>query len=205
MKKIIKEYDGYTAKEIFEQFPEAFENIKQGYLEAFHTPEWFSFDVMQDLEIMFPNSDFNLNYSLSSCQGDGFNIEGECNLYDFINVWNATEKEKRTMIFYVNRCSTTKYSFYKNRRSSYSCKDFDRKYIDDDINELVEDLKMWDIRGIKTDLISRFYNDLINHFAQLDKEYEKHGYNYFYEAENEEIFENCDANYYYFTKEGELI
>ena len=161
MKKIIKEYDGYTAKEIYEQFPEAFDKIKQFYLDNFCTPEFFSFDVLQDLEIMFPNSELKLNYSLSSCQGDGFSIEGECNLYDFVNVWNATEKEKRTIIFYIDRCSTTNYSFFKNRYYSYSCKNLDRKYIDDDINELVEDLQMWDIRGIKTDLISRFYNDLI--------------------------------------------
>ena len=204
--KIFKyEIEGYTASEILEQFPEAFDKIKQFYLDNFCTPEFFSFDVLQDLEIMFPNSDFNLNYSLSNCQGDGFNIEGDCNLYDFVNVWNATEKEKRTMIFYIDRCGTTSYSFYKNRHYSYSCKDLDRKYIDDDINELVEDLKMWDIRGIKTDLISRFYNDLINHFAQLDKQYEKLGYNFFYEADNSDVIETCEANNYYFTKEGKLI
>ena len=197
--------EGYTAEEIYEQFPKAFDKIKQFYLDNFCTPEFFSFDVLQDLEIMFPNSDFNLNYSLSYCQGDGFNIEGECNLYDFINVWNATEKEKRTMIFYIDRCSTTNYSFYKNNHYSYSCKSLDKKYIDDDINELVEDLQMWDIRGIKTDLISRFYNDLVNHFAQLDKEYEETGYNFFYEADNSDIIEICEANDYYFTEEGELI
>jgi hypothetical protein len=205
MKTFTAVIEGYTAKEIYEQFPEAFENIKQGYLEAFRTPDYFSELCTEPLKADFPNSDFFVNFLLCSCQGDGVNIEGDCNLYDFVNVWNATEKEKRTMIFYIDRCSTTNYSFYKNRRYSYSCKDLDRKYIDDDINELVEDLQMWDIRGIKTDLISRFYNDLINYFAQLDKEYEENGYNYFYEAENEEIFVNCDANYYYFTKEGGLI
>ena len=205
--KIFKyEIEGYTAQEIYEQFPEAFNNVKQFYFDAFRESRFFSYIVEDELKIMFPDSELTINYSLSYCQGDGFNIEGEINLYDFINVWNATEKEKRAINFYLDTyVAETRYTFEANRHYGYSCKFIDRKYIDDVINEFITDCEYWFASGIKKDLISRFFNDLISHFEELDKHYKEFGYGFFYEAENDEIFEDCDTNDYYFTKEGKLI
>ena len=144
---------GYSYNELSEEAKEA---VKQWYLDDPIRNDIFSESVESMLSEDFPRSKLNVNYSLSYRQGDGLNIHGTINLYDFLEKWEISEKSRRTMNFYIDNSLNT-YTFEKNNRYCYSCKFIDRKYIDDTISEFTEELNHNSIRGIKNDIIKAFF------------------------------------------------
>lgn len=193
---------GYEYSELNE---EAKETAKKWYLNNDSDRTDFLYeDIVTYLKETFENSDLDVCFSLGYCQGDGLNIYGTLNLYDFLEVWEAGEKEKRTLKYYIDT-SLNHYIFEKNNRYCYSCKFIDRKYIDDFINEFSNELFYQSIKNINSALIEKFFNDIIDYFEKLDGEYEKSGYEYLYNIDDEEMEYICEANDYYFTKEGLFI
>lgn len=116
----------------------------------------------------------------------------------------AKEKVKRAIRYYINN-SKNEYTFDKNNHYCYSCKFIDKKYIDNDIAEFIDYLNYCSIRDINEELITRFFNDMIDYFQELDEKWEKAGYEYFYEIDDESIIEWAEANGYYFDEDGEII
>lgn len=198
MRTITKSFKVYNYNELSE---EAKEKVKEWYLNDDLRVDLFYENLENQLGENYKRSNLEVIFSLSNCQGDGLNIEGKINLYDFAEKWKADEKSKRTIEHYINN-SFYEYTFESNRLYCYSCKFIDRKYLDDTITEFIEELKYNCIRGIKTDIIKKFFNDMIDHFEELDKEWEKAGYKYFYNAEESEIAECCEANNYEFLEDG---
>lgn len=193
---------GYTYSELTDA---AKEKVKQWYLYDLDIHnEIFHDDIKQFLYEEFPKSDLKVCYSLSSCQGDGLNIYGKLKLYDFVDKWNVSTKEKSTIIFYINN-SIRDYTFETNLHYCYSCKFIDRKYINDSISEFIEELQYQCLKNINVQLIKQFFNDLIDYFEKLDKKLENDGYDYLYNVDDDEIIEFCEINDYYFTKEGTFI
>jgi hypothetical protein len=198
MKTITKTYNIYKYEELSEK---AKEKVKEWYLNDDIRPVIFKEDIENILSERFKNSDLKVYFSLAYCQGDGLNIEGRLNLDDFVDFWNASEKEKRTIKKYIAN-SIYYYDFYKNNRYCYSCKFLDKKYIDDAIDEFIEELKYQCFKNIKEDIIKNFFNDMIDYFEELDREYENAGYKYFYEIDEEELEETCNINEWYFDING---
>lgn len=198
MKTITKTYKLYNYEELTEK---AKENVRKWYIDDDLRPEIYQDSILEDLQYYFKNSDFKVYFSLGYCQGDGLNIEGKLYLYDFIEVWTASEKEKRTIKKYIDN-SLQYYAFRKNKNYCYSCKFIDRKYIDDTINEFIEELKYLQFKNIKKDVIEKFFNDIINYFEDLDNYYKKEGYKYLYEPDEDEIIESCACNEWYFFIDG---
>lgn len=198
MKTITKTYNLYNYEELTEK---AKENARKWYIDDPLKPDIFSDIIIENLKNDFCNSDLKVYFSLNYCQGDGLNIEGKLYLYDFIEVWKASEKEKRTIKKYIDN-SLQYYAFEKNDRYCYSCKFIDRKYIDDTIEEFIEELQRLQFKNIKKDIIKRFFNDIIDYFENLDNYYEEEGYKYFYEPDEEEIIETCSINEWYFDING---
>ena len=201
MKTFTKITIGYTYNELSES---AKEKVKQWYLDDPTRNDMLYEDIMLYLYDNFKLSELKAMYSLGYCQGDGLNIYGNLNLYDFLDIWQASPKEKRTIEFYIDR-AFYQYTFVKDNRYCYSCKFIDRNYIDDKIDEFITELQDNQISNIKKPLISQFFNDMIYYFETLDAEFEHDGYNYLYNCDDEEIEEACEANEWYFTEKGEFI
>lgn len=191
----------YTYSELSE---EAKENVKQWYLDDEMRAYFFHDDIVEELKMFFPYSSLRVDFSLSYCQGDGLNIWGDLNLFDFIDKWEATEKEKARMTLYLEN-SNNIFTFHKNNHYSYSCKFIDKKYIDEYITEKTEELKDNGISRINTDTIQKFYRDMLDYFEDLDKQFEKDGYKYFYEVSDEELADYCEANEYEFDIDGNIM
>ena len=192
---------GYSCNELSES---AKEKVKQWYLNDETRNDIFHDDIMLYLHDNFKLSELKVMYSLGYCQGDGLNIYGKLNLYDFLDMWQASEKEKRTIKFYIDN-SIYYYDFKENNIYCYSCKFIDRKYIDDTVEEFIEELQYNQISNIKKPLISHFFNDMIDYFESLDAEFEDNGYNFLYNCDDEEVEYFCAANDYYFTESGDVI
>lgn len=179
---------------------EAKARAKSDYLDDYTRTEDF-YEMQRDsLASLFPHSGLDLQFSLASCQGDGANIYGKFALIDFLPLWEASEKEKRTIAFYINESIDT-YKFSENNRYCYSCKFLDKKYIDDFIDEFVEELK---IKNIKIDIIQRFFNDLLDYFDNLDKTIERQGYDYLYNIDDDEFSDICVWNDWEFLEDGTI-
>ena len=177
---------------------EAKARAKSDYLNEDIRVEDFYETQKENLSYLFPHSVLDLQFSLASCQGDGANIYGTFALIDFLPLWNASEKEKRTIAFYIDE-SIDKYKFIENNRYCYSCKFMDKKYINGFIDEFVEELK---IKNIKKDIIEKFFNDLLEYFDKLDATIERQGYDYLYNIADDEFSDLCDANDWTFLEDG---
>ena len=191
---------------------EAKERVKQWYLDG-QEPYIFTDDCKMDLYNLFGKNDLNVQYSLSCCQGDGFNIYGKIDaesifkclenhnggtqLVKFENV--LTDKEKKTILHYANECG--KIELPMNNRYCYCI----ASHIDiaDDWEYQLENYSRY--ANINKEALTKFEELVKNIFTTLCKTYEEWGYEYFYEIEEEDLEEICEANGYEFLESGEVF
>lgn len=198
MKTLTTTITAYTFDELTEDVKE---NARRGYLDHIGL-DFFREDIENDLRENFPNSNLKVALSWLCCQGDGVNVYGRASLDDFIQHWDASEKEKRTMRFYLSK-GLYYYDFSRHTRYSYSCKFMDINALDGIVDDFVYSLP--DLRDINTDLINRFYSDMFEFFQDLDDVIHDNLYDYIYNPDNDEISDFYSANEIYFTAGGEII
>lgn len=205
MRTVTVEYEVYRFSELDE---EAKEKAKQWYLDG-REPCVFTNNCQLDLEVLFPNSDLKVQYSLASCQGDGLNIYGLLNINDCLNLLKShnagdtfneydilTEKEIRTARYYLNLTQEC-ISLPMNMHYCYSLAD--RIDVYDKYEDMLEQEYIWDINYPLLDKLQNIVRGMI---GTLAKQYEINGYEYFYEVSDEDMEDICEANEYEFLKDG---
>jgi hypothetical protein len=175
------------------------ENARQWYTNHIDYLERFQEDVENDLREKFPDSDLKIALSWLCCQGDGVNVHGRIYLEEFLPFWDASEKEKRTMRFYLSK-GQYYYDFSGHTRYSYSCKFMDIDALDWTADEFIDEL--YDVRNVNTELIKRFYSDMFDFFQELDDAIREDLYDYIYNPSDNDISDFCDANEIYFDVDG---
>ena len=208
MKTVAVEYEVYKYNELSE---EAKERVKEWYLngqEAFI----FTDDCKMDLYNLFGKNNLDVQYSLSYCQGDGFNIYGTIDVESIFNCLEhhnggtqlkkfedvLTDKEKKTILHYAQECGAIELPM--NNRYCYSLAD----YIDI-VEEWVWRLEYACYRDINEEALKKFENLVRGIFNTLCKHYEDWGYNYFYEVSDEDLEEACEANEWEFLEDGTIF
>lgn len=208
MRTVTVEYDVYKYNELSE---EAKEKVKEWYLngqEAFI----FTDDCKMDLYNLFGKNNLDVQYSLSYCQGDGFNIYGRIDaksIFDCLENHNGgtqlkrfenvlTEEEKNIILEYAEECGEI--SLPMNRRYCYSMAD----YIDI-AEEWSWRLEYADYTDINEKLLDKFEELVRDIFTELCRSYEKQGYEYFYEISDEDLEEMCEVNEWEFTEDGKIF
>ena len=208
MKTVSVEYNVYKYNELS---AEAKEKVKQWYLDG-QEPFIFTEDCKMDLYNLFGKNNLDVQYSLSCCQGDGFNIYGKIDAESIFNCLEnhnggtqlakfedaLTEKEKKTILAYAEECGAIELPM--NRNYSYSLAD----YIDIE-EEWVWKLEYADYSNINVDVLHKFEKLVRGIFHTLCKTYEDWGYKYFYEIEDKELEEICEANEYEFLEDGTIF
>lgn len=203
------EYKIYKYNELSE---EAKEKVKEWYLENFKDSFIFTEICEEDLYNLFGENDLEVQYSLASCQGDGFNIYGKIdvrNIFECLEKHNGgnqlekfenvlTDKEKKTILNYAEECG--KIVLPTNNRYCYSLAD----YIDI-ANEWTYDLEYAGYSNINTEVLEKFEKMVRGIFETLCRDYEKQGYEYFYEAEEEELEEMCEIHEWEFLEDGKIF
>ena len=179
------------------------ETARRNYLDQFRDADDYSTFCVDDLaNNHFPDSDLKVEFSLSSCQGDGFNIYGKMDLKDAINFVMQRRKEKvekksKKFVRFLKWLSEQGYTIeLPNNRMKYSycyveCADYDYQILD-----CLEQDGYTSGYKEKENFLEYFDLMFKNCIKELCKEYEKDGYKYFYEVEDEEIKEIWDANEY---------
>ena len=199
-------YNVYQYNELDES---ARERVKRWYLDTLDS-DIFTDDCKEDLNNLFGKNDLNVQYSLASCQGDGFNIYGEIDaesIFKCLENQNGgtqlekyedvlTDKEKNTILHYARECGAIKLPM--NSRYCYSLAD----YID------IKDDWTYDLEyyfgysNINTKVLEKFEELVRDIFGTLCRSYEKWGYEFFYEIDDADLEEMCEANGYEFLEDG---
>lgn len=208
MEVAIREYKVYNFSELSE---DAKEKAKQWYLDDDFRPQEFENIYTEDLHYLFNNSDLKMQFSLSYCQGDGLNIYGKLDLMDVFAAIRDTdhsgeqfkqykdllsEHEQKTIEAYMEACGREIELPY-NRHYCY-CVD-DRV---DFADEWIEILEYCRYKNIQIDTIRKMEKLVGMMFENLSATYEKYGYDYFYNADDEVVNEACEANGWRFLEDG---
>lgn len=209
MRTVTMEYKVYKYNELSDG---AKQEVKKWFLDR-QEPFIFTDMCKEDLYNLFGENDLEVEYSLNSCQGDGFNIYGKIRaeqifgclekhnggeqLEKFENV--LTDKEKRTILHYAKECG--KIELPSNNHYSYCMAD----YID------IKDEWSCDLefncgyKNINDKVLEKFETLVKEIFSELCKGYEQIGYEYFYEISDEDLEEECEANEYEFYEDGKIF
>lgn len=208
MEVVTRKYKVYNFSELSE---DAKEKAKQWYLDDDFRPSEFENIYTEDLHYLFNNSDLKMQFSLSYCQGDGLNIYGKLDLMDvFAAIRDAdhsgeqfkqykdlfSEHEQKTIEAYMEACGREIELPY-NRHYCY-CVD-DRV---DFADEWIEILEYCRYKNIQIDTIRKMEKLVGMMFENLSATYEKYGYDYFYNADDEVVNEACEANGWRFLEDG---
>lgn len=209
MRTATVEYKVYKYEELSDN---AKEKAKQWYLEG-REPFMFTEDCEQDLENLFGKNDLKVQYSLSYCQGDGFNIYGKIDtesIFKCLEEHNGgtqleqfedvlTEKEKKTILHYAEECGEIELPI--NNRYCYCI----ARYIDiaDEWEYILENYSGYS--NINKEVLEKFEALVKGIFEELCSSYEKWGYDYFYEISEEDLKEMCEANGYEFLEDGTVF
>lgn len=195
MKTITRYIDVYEYSELDDN---AKERAKNDYLSTCRESFIFTELCEENLAYLLPNSDLKVEYSLASCQGDGFNIYGTICLDDLLNKLSDkfTDEELRFLSWAFNECSTM-YKMPCNNRYCYCI--CDRHDYTEDI---IYDLEWHSYRGIKYDVLEKFNKFAKEYMTELCSGFEKDGYDYFYEVDDDEMIEISDANEWFYTADG---
>lgn len=196
-KTITRAYEVYEYKELCEA---AKEKVKQWYLEG-QEACIFTDMCKEDLKNLFPNSELEVEYSLSYCQGDGFNIYGKIYLDEVLEkiAEHFTAKELKFFEWAFNRYGSA-YRMEANRHYCYcicSRNDF--------AEDILSDMEYEQMRGIPTATLEKFSKLVGEYLDSLCGDFEKSGYAYFYEVSDEDLREACEANEWTFTADGEFF
>lgn len=208
MEVVTREYKVYNFSELSE---DAKEKAKQWYLDDDFRPQKFENIYTEDLHYLFNNSDLKMQFSLSYCQGDGLNIYGKLDLMDVFAAIRDTdhsgeqfkqykdlfsEHEQKTIEAYMEACGREIELPY-NRHYCYC--------IDDRVDfadEWIEILEYCRYKNIQIDTIRKMEKLIGTMFENLSATYEKYGYDYFYNADDEVVNETCEANGWRFLEDG---
>ena len=203
---ITKNYDVYKFHELSE---DAKEKVREWYLDG-QEPFIFTDDCENDLYNLFGDNNLKVQYSLSYCQGDGFNIYGKIDAESIFNCLEKhnggtqleqfenvlTDKEKKTILHYAEECGEIELPM--NSRYGYSLAD----YIE------IADPWEYDLYGYKNvnvEALKKFEKLVRDIFGTLCRSYEKWGYEFFYEISDEDLEEMCEANEYEFLEDGTVF
>lgn len=207
---VTNKYEVYKFNELSNNAKEV---VKRWYLDGQDSSVYTDM-CMEDLGALFGyDNNLEVEYSLGYCQGDGFNIYGEINAEDIFNCLEnhnggtqlekfenvLTDKEKRTILCYQKECKDIKLPH--NFRYGYCMAD----YIDI-VDDWSYDLEYCsEFENINYEVLKKFEDMVKDIFSTLCNSYEKGGYEYFYEIDEADLEEFCEANEYEFLADGTLF
>lgn len=189
MKTITKTINLYEYNELEEK---AKEKAKEQFLEVRCEigKDMFTEIAMEIIENYFPFIDgLEIQYSLSSCQGDGVNIYGKFNLQNVEGMeWLKTEVDS--------------FELEENRHYCYSLKSqTENQTVDEIISEFEynsgNDIAEWQVMEVR-----KMVESVFEKLREAEKEIEDYGYKFFYEVSDEEIEEDANANGILYLEDG---
>lgn len=203
MRTITVEYNIYEYDELSDK---AKDKVKETII-SWREPEHYREFVIDDLKHLFPNSDLDVQFSLSYCQGDGLNIYGKLDADDIL--YNIDLKFENGLLEkykdYLDENMTNDISRYANdcgkiilpENTRYCYCIADRCYVGSDWAYELEDNEEENINSMALFKLERLVQNV---FSDICKHYEELGYEWFYEISDEE----CRDYGYEYYEDGSI-
>lgn len=199
----------YDYNELTEQSKtRAYNTIYEFILDSVN--DCFYEDTKDELCDRFCNSILDLQYDFSACQGAGLNIYGSFDLRDYLPHYQASEKSKRTIAFYIdtlknyNCFDALKIKLSENNRYTYSCKFIDIKDAEYIAEEIAEELKNIYIKNIKIDILVDFIKSAYEYIEKQEDIIFANGEKVF-DIRDDDVQEYCAENDIAFDAKGRII
>lgn len=199
----------YDYNELTEQAKQrAYNTIYEAIIDCVN--DCFYEDTKDELCDRFCNSILDLQYDFSYRQGDGLNIYGDFDLRDYLPHYQASEKSKRTIAFYIdtlknyNCFDALKIELSENNRYTYSRKFIDIKYAEDIAEEMAEELKNNYIKNIKIDILVDFIKSAYEYIEKQEDIIFANGEKVF-DICDDDVQEYCAENGIAFDASGRII
>ena len=167
-------------------------------------------DTKDDLCDRFCNSILDLQYDFSNCQGDGLNIYGDFDFRDYLPHYQASEKSKRIIAFYIdvlknyNCFDALKIELSQNNRYTYSRKFIDIKDAEYIAEEIAEELKNNYIKNIKIVILVDFIKSAYEYIEKQEDIIFGNGEKVF-DIRDDDVQEYCAENGIAFDERGRII
>lgn len=194
----VRKFNVYRFGELSENSKE---KVREWYLEGqAELSHIFTDDCLNRLTELFPESDLKVQYSLNYCQGDGLNIYGEIHLDELLEkiAENFTEKELKFFRYAFNEFGNT-FKMKENYHYNY-CICSGNNFMEEILNEMDN----WYFRNIPEKTAEKFNKFVGEYLDNLCNEFEKCGYDWFYEISDEDLEEYCEDNDYEFLENGKF-
>ena len=194
MKDIIVHTTVYEFSELSES---AKQRAKSELAASNFREEDFCTMVREDLDRDFPASeDLKFQFSFAGVQGDGFNIYGVLNGFDWIAflVNHTLLSTKEEELFNAYLVWNLNIEFKRNKDYTYSMKNQSRNDIEDTVEDWINRLEQNGVENIDEQLIRWVINRAYIHFSDLDNNWNYNGWNYFHNISNAEA-EELSAEY----------
>lgn len=199
-------YDVFTFDELSDQAKETAKDHVRDDILHWRGEDNFIFteDCENAIAELFPNSSLNVQYSLSSRQGDGFNTYGKLKANDLLNVdlslypLNGSSikplSDKDAIKAVCDKADLYDIDLDENRHYCYSLADrievvpsYEAELTDDDVKLLNE--------------LEQFARAVM---GRINRQFEDDGYKWFYEVTDEDIADEIEMRDYEFTEDGEI-
>lgn len=192
MKSLTKTITAYSFNELEEY---ARPDAKRSVLDNERLPEFFSEDLTEALKENFGLYHLKTYYSLSSCQGDGL-----C-LYGTITFSEMFDNLKFKKIAFNGIHHKQIQSVYGELQGI----DFEHRSRYYYANSVSIESHEYEPTEKQTIIIEKVVSNVKSWYFSFCREWEKRGYDYFYEISDEDMNMLCGEYDYLFTEEGELI
>lgn len=200
MRTEIRTYNIYS-------FDELSKEVQAKVIERYKSDEWiienrdndFYYYCLKYFQKLFPNSDIELQYSLSYCQGDGLEVYGSFNFLDLLhwNISDFSEKEVKTLTYYFTNIVRDNCKLDGNRHYCY----YSHK-VEDFYYPIVDDLEVANTRDINYEVIEKFSKITNRTLERVCYSWADIGYDMIYNITDEEIINEINANEYEFLADG---
>ena len=192
MKKLAKKNVAYRYDELERC---AQEKAKTKYLAEERLPQFFSENLVEMLSGKFGLKNLKTYYSLGYCQGDGLCLYGKIEWTELFD----NDKFKKIAFKGIH------YKQIQSIENELQGIDFDYQSRYYCANSVDIQSREYDPTDKQMEVIDKIVENVKSWHFSFCKEWEKIGYDYFYEISDSDMQEICDANDYLFTKDGQLI
>lgn len=189
MRKEIKEISIFKFNELSEKAKEV---VRNWYLST-RDSDIFTDDCLEVLKSEYGIDELTVSYTLAYCQGDGLCMYGK--------IYASSISDKFWDVC-TNSLSEELKIMAKERIHAINFEKVNYHYCH--ANTVRIEVEIEEIDENDTIIQSIVYNNVRAWFLENCSKFEKEGYSYFYEIDDEDLSEFCDANDYEFLESGEL-
>ena len=197
MVTLVKKKDGFLFSELVDS--NAISKAKREILHIVRCPEEFSEMLTMELKDIYGLTGLTPYYSISFCQGDGLCLTGKIRLDE---LFNNPLFSKIAFAGLYHKSVKMIHDYINDINFTHKCAQY---YYPSSINISLDVIYGDDFAKKHWAVVYKIEDNITKWYLEFCKSWEKNGYDYFYEIDDEEMSDVCELNEWFFDQYGNLI